>query len=266
MPIGNIPAVTPQPVAVQEIPSVTVSQAPAVAPQPVTVQPSPAFGQASTTPASVGVSAQEMPPHVFAGFKLAKIVLTITAGSILLFFFYLFAMDWLIGSDIRDAYQKVLVSNRVGAELLTLTEIQKFSADLDYSRKTPTAQWSAESMQNAQDVLKLVNQLPGVTTDQKAELKDCVPPPTDNTRANKIDACLVTVEGINQAALSAAAATADAKVASDATFRLGEQRQSLHSFWVQAAQLVLLNLLLPLLTALFGYIFGTQQGQNPKGP
>jgi hypothetical protein len=214
----------------------------------------------------VGVSAQEMPPHVFAGLQLAKIVLMITAGAILLFFFYLFAMDWVIGIDVRDAYQKVLVSNRVGAELFTLTEIQRFSADLTYSSKTPNSQWSAESMQNAQDVLKLVNQLPGVATDQKTQLKNCVPPPTDNTRASQIDACLVIVGGINQAAVASAAANADAKVASDATFRLGEQRQSLHNFWVQAAQLILLNLLLPLLTALFGYIFGTQQAQHPKGP
>jgi hypothetical protein len=38
-----------------------------------------------------------------------------------------------------------------------------------------------------------------------------------------------------------------------------EHRQAFRSFWLQAAQLVLLNLLLPLLTALLGYIFGSRE-------
>jgi hypothetical protein len=38
-----------------------------------------------------------------------------------------------------------------------------------------------------------------------------------------------------------------------------DHRQAFRSFWLQAAQLVLLNLLLPLLTALLGYIFGSSQ-------
>jgi hypothetical protein len=39
--------------------------------------------------------------------------------------------------------------------------------------------------------------------------------------------------------------------------QMGEQRQAFRAFWLQVAQLVLLNLLLPLMTALLGYIFGT---------
>ncbi len=43
---------------------------------------------------------------------------------------------------------------------------------------------------------------------------------------------------------------------------LAEERASHRAFWLQVAQLVLINLLLPILTALLGYIFGTQQGQK----
>jgi len=43
---------------------------------------------------------------------------------------------------------------------------------------------------------------------------------------------------------------------------LETHQAAFHSFWVQMAQMVLLNLLLPLLTGLFGYIFGTRQGQG----
>jgi hypothetical protein len=39
-------------------------------------------------------------------------------------------------------------------------------------------------------------------------------------------------------------------------------RAEFRSFWLQAAQLVLLNLLLPVLTALLGYIFGSREAQG----
>jgi hypothetical protein len=39
-----------------------------------------------------------------------------------------------------------------------------------------------------------------------------------------------------------------------------DAQQSTRSFWLQVAQLILLNLLLPVLTALLGYIFGSYRG------
>jgi hypothetical protein len=222
-------------------------------------------------PPAINISAQvpRLTPTVFVGFKLAKIVLSITAGSIVLFLLYLLAMEWTIGSDVRDAYQKVLNPDRVGAEFVTVAELEKFAADLGNARKNPTVQWTTESLQNAQNVLKLVNELPSVTADKKNHLKDCVPPPaaSDTSRDSKIDSCLEIVGGTKQAVLGEVAAVTDAKIAADSAGKIGEQRQNLHNFWVQAAQLVLLNLLLPLLTALFGYIFGTQQAsKTPDDP
>lgn len=250
MPLNIVGQTTPVPVGVQALPiggpAMAVAQAPAVTPQ------------------IIGVSAQQMSPTVFAGFTLAKFVLGITSGSIALLFVYLLVMDWVIGSDVRKAYQKAVNPNQAGAELLIVSELGKFLTDLGDARKNPSTQWTAESLQNAQRILKEVDQLPSVTSEQKAKLQSCVPPPaaSDTTRNNTLDACLALAGGLKQNALDAAAAAADAKVAADSAGKIGDQRQSLHLFWVQAAQLVLLNLLLPLLTALFGYIFGTQQAQK----
>ncbi len=36
------------------------------------------------------------------------------------------------------------------------------------------------------------------------------------------------------------------------------QRESLRKFWIQGVQTILVNVLLPLATALLGYVFGTQ--------
>jgi hypothetical protein len=242
--------------------------APAVAPPPVNIQAVPGvpapMNAPSVAPPQINVSAQQMPPTVFVGFKLAKKVLAIAAGSIVLLLLYLFAMEWMIGSDVRQAYKRILSPSRVGAEFQSIAQLEKFAADLSDARKNPKVQWTNESLQNGQDLLKLVDELPSITADKKAYLKDCVPPPpvSDASRDNKLDGCLGILSGIKQAALEAAAAATDEKVAADSAGKIGEQRQSLHLFWVQVAQLILLNLLLPLLTALFGYIFGTQQVQR----
>jgi len=216
-------------------------------------------------PPDINLSAQQMSPTTKVGYELAKIVLWITAGSIIIFVLYLISMEWLIGSDVRDAYKKVLNPDRAGVELMVVAEVEKFSADLIAARKTPTVQWSTESNQNAQKVLALVNELPSVAADRKAHLKECIPlpPATDTAREQKIDACVEIATAIKESGLAAVAATSDAKVAADSAQKIGDQRLGLHTFWVQAAQLVLLNLLLPLLTALFGYIFGTQHGSKP---
>ena len=236
------------------------------APPPGGVGSAPAgLAQAPTvTPPPVGVSAQPLTPILFAGFTLAKIVLGITAGSIVLLLSYLLWMESVVATDVRDAYQKVLSPSRIGAEFRTISELEKLSTDLSATRKNAAVQWTPDSLQNAEAVLKLVNELPSVTADQKTQFKNCVPPPlaTDVSRDNKIDTCIAMLGAIKQGALEAVAAATDAKVAADSSDKISGQRLNLHTFWVQAAQLILLNLLLPLLTALFGYIFGTQQAQK----
>ena len=43
---------------------------------------------------------------------------------------------------------------------------------------------------------------------------------------------------------------------------VSDSHQALRTFWISAAQLVLVNVLLPLLTALLGYIFGRSAGSS----
>lgn len=219
---------------------------------------------AATNPADVKPEKSQ----VLIGFDLAKIVLSMTAGSIVLFLIYLVFMESTISSDIRRQYRHILVPNRLAAEMMTTAGLEQLSKDLGHAKTNPSDQWSAESEQNAENILKLIKELPSIGSEQKSQMSNCIPPPPDKTkdtdRDNKIETCLNILGGIRQAMLVAADASADAKVAGDATFKIGEQRKDLHTFWVQAAQLVLLNLLLPLLTALFGYIFGRQQEQQQK--
>ena len=204
----------------------------------------------------------QTPPFLDAGVRLARLVLGTAAGSIVLLLAYLIWMDLTIGLNVQKTYDHVLNPSRIGSEFYTLGRLERLAVDLTSARKDPNLKLSAESTQNAEMILTFVQLLPSVTLAQKTQLKTCIPTPEGNTRNEKLDACVSILESIRQAALEAAAGATNASVASDSVAKINEHRQSLHTFWIQAAQLILLNLLLPLLTALFGYIFGTQQAQR----
>lgn len=107
---------------------------------------------------------------------------------------------------------------------------------------------------------KMLQQLPILTDAQKDQLKGCIPiPPANESRNSKLDQCL---EILATVWLSVSPTESSTRMAREAAEKINEHRQNLHTFWIQAAQLILLNLLLPLLTALFGYIFGTQQANR----
>lgn len=113
-------------------------------------------------------------------------------------------------------------------------------------------------------MLALIDRVPGVTDEQKSTLHKCDPPPTDAARPATVRQCLIILNGLQQSAAEAAVDVSNAQIAGDTVDKILAHRQSLFTFWLQAAQLILLNLLLPLLTALFGYIFGSQQaGRSP---
>lgn len=250
----------------------------------VTVRHSPR-NATPATPTPQGVSAvMVMPPVAAAGVQIVYIVLGITAGSIVFLLLYLLTMDLRIGNDVRAAYRDAMGHGRVGAEVRMLGRLEQLSLDLDQARRDPGWQLPATSLVMAQEVVGALGQVPSVTVGQKAALAQCIPlPPADlppavmdptgavaqpsgqpagTGRGDVLARCLGVLESIRQAALEAAGNAANIQIAGEASSRINEHRQSLHAFWIQAAQLVLLNLLLPLLTALFGYIFGTQQAQR----
>jgi hypothetical protein len=212
-----------------------------------------------------------LPRVVEVGDKLARFVLWIAAGSIAGLLLYLGFMDLTIGSDVSSAYTQVLRPSRIGSEYYTLDHFDRFLDDLSSARQDPNWRMPPEPLQNAQGVLAMLEKLPSFTGAQKDQLKNCIPPPVLDgvsdeaqtiSRIQTLDRCTGVIDGIRRAALEATGAAIGAQAASEFAAKMNDHRQSMHTFWMQASQLILLNLLLPLLTALFGYIFGTQQAQR----
>lgn len=77
-------------------------------------------------------------------------------------------------------------------------------------------------------------------------------------RTKAFDECVQILDPLRQVSASQAIDLDRLRLLKEYAKDAHDHRQAFRSFWLQAAQLVLLNLLLPLLTALLGYIFGSQ--------
>jgi hypothetical protein len=205
-----------------------------------------------------------LPPLTWVGKDLSRAVLGILAGSIVVLMGYLFYMEGKIGRDVGGAYTWALEASRTASGFKWIDRLESTTAELRLARSRADGHMSEAALQNAQEVLRMAARLPSLPDGQREQLGRCVPLPTDSSRNEAVDRCVEILERIDRDALGTFATTSTAGIAGDFATRLHEQRQGLHQFWIQAAQLILLNLLLPLLTALFGYIFGRQSGSESK--
>jgi hypothetical protein len=212
------------------------------------------------TPNPIGnIAVVPMPPVVAAGFSLAKYVLAMMSCSIIILMLYLAFMDYTAGSDISAIYSKLINSNRTGTEIYTLSEFDRAIADLSQllSPNSPALQETAKI--NLTGVISLVDRLRSVQASEKETINHCSDIPSDDTRRTFVQNCINALDGVRQSAVDASTTLSNTQIATDFSAKIVEERTALHAFWIQTAQLILLNLLLPLLTALFGYVFGTQQ-------
>jgi hypothetical protein len=199
-----------------------------------------AIAGAGVTPPPSDVSAR-LDPRTAAGVDLAKWTLWIIGGTIALLVILL-----LVG-EIRQSkfaaatneQQLALVSARsqAGDPRLTTVVAMLRRAAIDPVWKPPA---------------------PDVADAQRAVLeKTCMPLPlaTVVDRPAILERCALTLETLlsPDASLSVRIGFVEAMQRS-----LAEERAAQRAFWLQVAQLVLVNLLLPILTGLLGYIFGTR--------
>ena len=227
-----------------------------------TETPGEVAGVAATiadTPTEVPGVTTKMSAYAAAGLELSKRVLLITAGAILILTVYLAWIDRQISADIQSLYGNTESSPRLGLEIRTLAQFDQLSTDLRAAQVNPSA-WPSAAQQNASDVVALLERVPSIGATARAEIAACAPPPAANAvnRAQIVQTCITRIDALRHEGLESAQRAIILEAAGEAATKLNEQRVAQHTFWIQGAQLILLNLLLPLLTALFGYVFGTQ--------
>ena len=200
-----------------------------------------------------------MDPKAAAGIQLSKIVLGLMAGALFFFWVYLFCMEFIINQDLGRMYGQIVNPNRIGSEVHVFGQIETMIADVQNLASSPDAKFSAAAQSNVDKVAEMVGSLRSVSATDKSTILACRDLPSVEDRPGLAARCVGALESIRTAAIEASSGVADAEIVGKFAAQAIQQRDSFHAFWIQAAQLVLLNLLLPLLTGLFGYIFGTSQ-------
>ncbi len=240
--------------------------------QPVTpidagaTAPSGLSGLAPASPAQIGASASNLTGTARAGVILSYFVLSIVTGSIVLLLAALIWLNYNVSDDVRRPYASVMNPTKIGSEAYVLGMLESLVGEFQHARDDQKWAMSEAASSNQAALNSFLAKLPSITASQKSTLTACRPLPEGGSRNPALEKCIAVLNDIRQAVVEAAYSTSNSQVAGEAVDKILAHRQALLSFWLQAAQLILLNLLLPLLTALFGYIFGTQQaGQSPQG-
>ncbi|HEY0302755.1 MAG TPA: hypothetical protein VGC36_15520, partial [Rhizomicrobium sp.] len=143
--------------------------------------------------------------------------------------------------------------------LPAVAQIDAWSKDLVTLLASPAAGAPAEAQARGADLTALIRRSGVFPKDQAAVLGGCVNPPAASaTRQNDLQRCIDVLDAVAKQTLAAQAILDNNKLMIDFAKQVDAQRDGFRAFWLQTLQIVLVNVLLPLLTALFGYIFGAQ--------
>lgn len=202
-----------------------------------------------------------------AGLDLAKKLFSILLTSIILLIAYLVAAD-LFESNYQNEFDKQVLDRAFKSGQSASVDsgkLDSLTALLKALSEAPDKPAPQSSIDAARQALDDVRNLGLLTKPQMARLEACVaqaatPQPNAGTL---VDDCALIVTTLKSLADARSTDLDRIRLLKDFSKDVRDQHQAFRSFWLQAAQLVLLNLLLPVLTALLGYIFGTQQAQRP---
>lgn len=194
-----------------------------------------------------------------AGVDLAKIVMAmISVAALILIIMALEAES----TEMTASNKTVELALAVLPSAIPATEDKQLSGVVSALRQAaadPTLVLPPVEIENARLVINRALKLPAITGEQKSSLdKKCIPLPLQTTkdRAAILERCAATLETVF---IPPAADAQRLALIKELQKSQAEERTARRAHWMQIAQLVLINLLLPILTALLGYIFGTQQ-------
>jgi hypothetical protein len=261
-----------------------IAAANTIRPNPITIDGSAPSGAATgITSESIKEARKDVPSSLNvgeltgtqrAGLELAKIVLALIGAAMLglvLSLIWIEYTNFAPYSNITDNVIKyIMIGNQANTSLSTRRAAIAaiFRATHDQVGATiPDA-----DLMLVREFVRDLRDSGRLNPDKIATLETCItqlrPPPTgaspitlsDHQAAT--DACLNALDSLDVSAIAQGLDLERLRVMREVAKDALDARQTVRSFWLQILQLVLLNLLLPTLAALLGYIFGSQQGQR----
>lgn len=223
-----------------------------------------AIKSVGTAPPDIGAKAQ-MAPILAAGVDLARRLLFIISGALAVLVLILAISEWREQGNFSALAQREIALIDAGASgdedvPHGLSEAVQSLHRAALAPEAPVAPGDAAAIK---PMVELAIRHPLLTAEQRADLTGpcaSLPAPGVADRGAILDRCAATLETILRPRDRAATHDNIQALAKTMT----DERTAYRAFWIQVAQLILINLLLPILTALLGYVFGTQQGAKPN--
>jgi hypothetical protein len=261
------------PAAKRKKPRATATAGAPAAPAAPATHPTPHQTTHPGVPPAVNISAatdvrppvtgvtSSMEPLAAAGLELTKIVLTLITLSILILTAILAWVEFGAARQAARANEQALAIAAMGRAGPQDARLEFLSVELRRAGDDPT--WTMPEA-SAAEGLAVTRQLaadPSLTQAQRDLVGKCLPLPAAAAtgRAEALAQCAALTDQVLAARQSPGERL---KFMADLQKQSDDQRQAFRAFWLQVAQLILMNLFFPLLTALLGYIFGTQQARK----
>ncbi len=225
--------------------------------------------EAGISSSSPGPAPVYEPGRIQVGRDLTGYLLIIVAAAIFLLMAYLVVLDGFTSAEVSQVYDQTfrqMAQTPVQSDVSGITATAKI---FDAARTKPDAPANENDTKQIRAVVDQLKASKAVAGAKAERLDQCIQfattkptgkqKPTDVAkRTATLSECGKILEPLSQVSPAQAMDIERLRLLKDYAKDAHEHRQAFRSFWLQAAQLILLNLLLPLLTALLGYIFGTQ--------
>lgn len=203
------------------------------------------------------------------GVELTKFLLTILLVSIVILTGYLIVLDSITSARVDAEYDRLFhaISKTANRRVDDIDGLSSFLKSAKAA--TPEKRIEEAVILNAKNTLNELTKEHDIVDQDASELSKCVdsaslPIPKPPDFDTQIDKCTRILDSTRYFA-GGPMDIDRLRLMRDFVKDAQEHHQSFRTFWISATQLILVNVLLPLLTALLGYIFGRQSAQGaPK--
>ncbi|MES2040080.1 MAG: hypothetical protein V4495_19870 [Pseudomonadota bacterium] len=220
--------------------------------------------QSATLVAPQAAPTNSLDPLAGAGVTLTKIVLLILSCVLFLLISALIYQEKRFSDLTTDAYRAAfsdLVINRVNN-----VQNQQIASILDLLQAAENVNEQEKKIILLKNALQLLSKLNGLATENKSfaklvqEIQSVIDTPTQPLSALTLGSILSQAKSV----LTAETTTSveHLKARQDLLKAYLDATNATRDFWLKIAQMILVNLILPVLTALLGYVFGSKQASK----
>lgn len=226
---------------------------------PVTPPTAPvAQGETVTRPEAAPVTRAEA--RIGAGLPFWKPLMWVVGGSIAGLVFVLLIVELWGALRVDGMYADALRYAQASGPIIDLQRLEGAMLTLSTLKKGPANPLTSDQKIDLAYAVANAKALPILAETQRSALDECARTGNDPLSSGNapIEECQIAFGALRAAGLTRMIEVDRLRLMQAMANDAREHHQAFRAFWLQSAQLVLLNLLLPILTAFLGYVFGAQ--------